>query len=74
MKRIFEPTRKYIGNTNIKTSVDRWEWTKSSGLRVFYKEGYSMKSDYTLRELLGKDKPEGEIRERIPHANHWTGY
>jgi len=60
MKRVFIPTKKYIGNTMIETSVEKWEWTRRKGLRVFYKNGTEYQSAYLLKEL-----PRGENIKEI---------
>lgn len=57
-KRVFVPARKYVGHTNIRTAVDCWEWTRSGGLRVFYTDGLSARSDYSsLPEMLKAESP-----------------
>lgn len=51
--RIFFPSRKYVGNTTLPVSVERWTWTEGKGLFVTYKHGFgTVKSDYTLPEFL----------------------
>lgn len=65
-KRIFRRSSQLIGKTGLVSSVDRWEWTRSQGLHVVFTNGMKMKSDYTLRELLGPGKPEGNIIEVKP--------
>ena len=63
--RTFVPCSPYVGNSMVKTIISKYTWTKSRGLRVHYKDRMreSEKSEYTLRELLGKDKPAGPIKE-----------
>ena len=55
-KREFIPLSKYVGNTMVITKVKKWVWTKGHGLQVYYTDGLSCKSDYTLRELLRFEK------------------
>lgn len=63
-KRVFKKTSQYAGlRASIISQIDRWEWTPGHGLRVFYLDGLSCKSDYTLPELLSPSHPEGYIRE-----------
>jgi len=64
-KRVFVPTSNTVGSTNVRTSVERYEWTKGSGLFVIYKDGIRMKSDYSLKELIGPDLPEGPLAELV---------
>jgi len=69
MKRVFKPFSKYIPGTNWLRRVNRWEWTSSGGLMVVYSDGVRIKSEYTLPELLGPKRPEGDIVEVIENAD-----
>lgn len=65
-KRVFRRATPLIGNTGLRSTVDRWEWTRSHGLRVFFRHFNPIKpykSDYTLPELLARSKPEGDLIE-----------
>ncbi len=67
-KRVFKPFSKTVPGTVLTRRVDRWEWTHGGGLMVVYKDGFKIKSEYTLPELLGSEKPEGAIVEVIENA------
>ena len=58
-KRRFVPTSEYVGNTNIRTRISHYIWTRGAGLRVYFLDGLVGKSDYTLPELLASK----EVRE-----------
>jgi hypothetical protein len=61
-RRIFKKkVAQHIGE--VKSSVNYWYWMKGKGLFVVYNDGLDVRSCYTLRELLGKGKPEGDIVE-----------
>uniref|UniRef100_A0A6M3JMQ6 Uncharacterized protein n=1 Tax=viral metagenome TaxID=1070528 RepID=A0A6M3JMQ6_9ZZZZ len=62
MKRIFRPTTKYIGNTGVERSVVKWIWTKGHGLKVYFKNGESYKSEYkSIKELKNCEKSIEEV-------------
>lgn len=52
--RIFKPATEFVGRTNIKTYVDRWELTDGGRLYVVLKNGERFRSDY---------RGVGELRE-----------
>ena len=54
MKRIFLPSKPE------KTSVKKWSWKKSHGLKVHYKDGLSCKSSWYLPELLNATHEQGD--------------
>lgn len=56
MKRIFRP-RSQMLPCGLPTLVDRWEWTPSRGLWCYYSDGFSVRSEYSLRELLRLVRP-----------------
>ena len=61
--RVFKRANIFIGNTMLKSKVYLWKWTKGKGLYCIYDDGTVMKSEYTLKELLSKSKPEGDLIE-----------
>jgi len=44
--------KRIFTNTNKRSAVSHWVWTKGRGLRVVYRNGCNWKSEYTLPELL----------------------
>ena len=55
--RIFEPASPFIGRSNIKTQVVRWELTAGRRLYVVFTNGERHRSDYScLRELREGEK------------------
>jgi hypothetical protein len=40
------PTHTYVGRTSIETSVKEWTWNVRDGLRVTYKDGTTLRSEY----------------------------
>ncbi len=63
--RIFEPTSKYLPGSVVPTSIKRWTWTRSRGLRVEFLDGFACKSDWkSIRELLRASKEGREVTIR----------
>ena len=55
-KRRFVPAAKYVGRTTVETTVAYWEWCKGKPLKVVFKDGHVMRSDYDgLRQLFAGD-------------------
>jgi len=56
-KRMFVPSSKFVGRTSVPTEVRFWRWIRGHGLTVTYLDGRTMKSGYTLKELIAAEKP-----------------
>ena len=52
MKRTFTPSNP--------SSIKKWVYSRSKGLVVFYRDGFSCKSSWKLRELLKADHTYGD--------------
>jgi len=63
MKRYFKRTSIYCGKSNVISQIAYYMWSKQKGLYVVFNDGLKFKSEYTLKELLSKEKPEGYITE-----------
>ena len=55
--RTFVPSTRFVGGTSVETKIDRWVCTSQRGVQVFYGDGLSCRSSYSLRELLAVEKP-----------------
>jgi len=52
--------RVFIPSKPDKTKVRQWAWSKGHGLKVEYIDGLTMKSEWTLKELLAADHTYGD--------------
>ena len=52
--RWFVPGKSTVGDTLIPTQVRFWVWTLGYGVLCVYLDGTFCKSDYSLREVLGR--------------------
>ena len=68
-KRIFK-VRPYRTQGSDCYCIDRYEWTKNSGLMVIFIDGLKCKSSYTLNELCRSNFPDGAVTEIYPHEKY----
>lgn len=61
--RIFKRTSEFVEGTSLRSSIKRYEYTRSRGLFVVFVGGFRCKSEYTLRDLLSPEMPAGHIVE-----------
>ena len=62
--RYFKKTSKFTKGGTVLSEINHWKWVKGKGLFVKFEywDDY-VKSEYYLKELLGKDEPDGQIKE-----------